>query len=408
MTAYTYLARDRNGRKVRGNIEAENERAAFSQLRPRGLAVISLKEKAAGFNRSGKRTGKKNSLFSWVKARDIIILFRQFSTLINAGLPIIQALTILVSQTENQALQETLTQIKDDISAGSSLSEAFSKHPRRFSPLIVNMVKAGEMGGVLDITLNRLASYLEYSEDVRTKVKAAMRYPLFVLLMAGGITGALFFFVLPQMKVMFEESLGGQLPALTQFMLDISDFLKTRFYVPLLILIGVAGLYFLFKRSGQGSYLLDSLKMKIPVLGKLFHKIALSRFARTLATLSNSGVPILDALEMTGKASGSEVVRRATLEARESLKEGETISEPLKKCPVFPPLATSMISVGEETGSLDEMLNRVADFYDQEVQTMVDSLASLIEPLLIAFLGATVGIVVIAMYLPYFEMFKYM
>lgn len=408
MAIYTYVARNRKGEKIKGQIDADNERAVAYQLRPQGLILISAKRRAGFRTLSSGKTSSKVKLFKpGVRSKHIIVMFRQFATLINAGLPIIQALDILIDQTQNISLKEITTQVKNDIEAGSSISDALAKYPKKFSPLICNMIKAGEAGGILDLILTRLANYLEETDNMKEKIKTATRYPVLVLIMSGGLVFALMFFILPQMEELFREAFQANLPALTQFFLDLSRLLRERFYIIPPIVGIIAIIYWLIKKSDKGSYWLDALKLKIPVLGELFHKIALSRFTRTLSTLSNSGVPILESLDLTGKTAGNKVIEKAVEEARESLKEGETIALPLRRHSVFPPLATSMISVGEQTGSLDEMLNKVADFYDREVQNLIDSLASLLEPLLMVFLGTTVGVIVIAMYLPYFSMFKY-
>ena len=389
-------------------MEADSERQVVTQLRPQGLTVISIEKSHAGFTSIARESTLRLEIFKpRVKTKDIIVFFRQFATLINAGLPIVQALAIMIDQTSNPSLKEIIGEIKKDVEAGKPLSEALAKHPRIFSSLSYNMVRAGEMGGVLDTILTRLAGYLESMENIKERIASAMRYPIFVTFMAGGLTLALIFFILPQMKSLFAESLHAELPALTQFMLNLSDFVRLRFYVVLIIIGVLAAAYYLLKRSPKGVYLLDNLKLKFPVLGKLFHKISLSRFARTLALLFNSGVPILDSLDMTGKTTQNRVIEKAVEEAKSSLKEGGTIAGPLREYWVFPPMMVSMISVGEQTGALDQMLNKISDFYDQEIENMVNSLASIIEPLLIGFLGVTVGIVVVAMYLPYFTMFQH-
>jgi len=407
MAAYSYLALDAQGKKVRGVIEADSDSEVASQLRPQGLMILSVKKSKAPAAGKEKKAQQLKIFNPRVKNKDTIVFSRQFATLINAGLPLVQSLDVMMAQSTNRTLKEVIGEVRKDVEGGMSLFNALTKHPRVFSRLYCNMVRAGEMGGVLDVILTRLAGYLESTEDTNQRMKAAMRYPLFVLFMAGGLVAALLFFILPKMKDLFTESLHANLPALTQFMLDLSDLLRERYYVLIIVIALLATIYYLAKRSDKGSYFLDKMVLKIPVMGRLFHRIALSRFARTLATLSNSGVPILDSLEITGKTAENRVIEKAVDEARDSLKEGETIAAPLSKCPVFPPMMVSMISVGEQTGALDEMLNKIADFYDREVETMVDSLASLIEPVLILFLGGTVGIVVIAMYLPYFTMFKH-
>ncbi len=408
MAVYTYVARGRRGEKIRGHIDAGDEREVAHQLRAQGLILISAKKRISLVALSSEKSVSKTQLFEFrIKSKHIVVMFRQFATLINAGLPIVQALDVLINQTQNLSLKKVIIQVKADIETGLSLSDALAKHSKRFSSLICNMVKAGEAGGVLDLILTRLATYMEETDDMKARIKTAMRYPIFVLIMALGLIFALIFFILPQMEELFREAFQADLPALTQIFLDLSRLLREKFYIIPTIVGVVALTYWLIKRSDKGSYWLDVVKLKLPVLGKLFHKMALSRFTRTLATLCNSGVPILESLELTGKTAENKVIERAAEEAKNSLKEGETIAAPLKKYSVFPPLATSMISVGEETGSLDEMLNKVADFYDQEVRAIVDSLASLLEPLLMVFLGGTVGVVVVAMYLPYFSMFKY-
>ncbi len=408
MAAYHYLALNREGTKIKGLIEADSERKAITQLRPRGLFVISLKKNGNLFNFVRGKTGTGIRIFKpTIKSKDIIIFLRQFATLINAGLPVVQALAIMIDQTPHSTLKEKITQIKKDVEAGMPLSEALAKHPKAFSTLSCNMIKAGEMGGVLDVILTRLASYLESTENIKEKTKTAMRYPVFVMFMAFGLIGALTLFVLPKMKTLFQESFQAELPFLTQLMLDLSDFVRTKFYFVLIIIAALGALYHFIKKSNKGSYSLDQLKLKLPIMGKLFHKICLSRFTRTLATLFSSGVPILDSLDMTGKTAGNKVIEKAVKEAISSLKEGETLAGPLKKYPVFPPIVVSMIAVGEQTGSLDEMLDKISDFYDREIEIMIDSFASMLEPLLMGFLGATIGIAVVAMYLPYFTMFQY-
>ena len=390
-------------------IEANSTKEAFAQLRPRSLTIISLKKKHGLSSFSRENSTHTGKLFVFrVKNKEIIIFLRQFATLIIGGLPVVQALDVMIRQTNHAVLKAGIVQVKKDVEAGMPLSEAMAKHPKIFSSFIHNMIRAGEAGGVLNVVLTRLTGYLESMENIAQKVKAALRYPVFVMLMAAGLIGALVFFVLPEMQSMFEDSFQAELPFITQVILDLSDFVRTRFYFVLLI-IGAVGIvyYYLPKKYDRVAYLIDVVKLKIPVIGKLYHRICLSRFTRTLAILFTSGVPILDSLDMTAKTSGNKVIEKAIMEAKSSLKEGETIAEPLSNCPVFPPMVVSMISVGEKTGALDQMLNKISDFYDHEIETTVDSLASLIEPLLLGFLGVTIGIAVIAMYLPYFSIFEH-
>lgn len=409
MISYRYLALNREGRKIKGTIEANSTKEAFAQLRSTGLTIISLAKKRGLLSLSRGNSTRAGKLFAFrVKNKEIIIFLRQFATLIISGLPLIQALDVMIRQTNHPVLKEGIVQVKKDVEAGMPLSEAMAKRPKIFSSFIHNMIKAGEAGGVLNIVLTRLTAYLESMENIEQRVKAALRYPVFVMLMAFGLIGALVFFVLPEMQSLFEDSFQAKLPAITQVILDLSDFVRTKFYFVLLI-IGTSGFayYYLPKKYYRIAYLIDVVKLKIPVIGKLYHRICLSRFTRTLAILFSSGVPILDSLDMTAKTSGNKVIEKAIMEAKSSLKEGETIAGPLSNCPVFPPMVVSMISVGEKTGALDQMLNKISDFYDHEIETTVDSLASLIEPLLLGFLGITVGIAVIAMYLPYFSIFEH-
>ncbi len=408
MAAYHYLAMNQGGKRIRGVIDADSERQVVTHLRPQGLTVISIKKSPGLFpSLTGKSPLTLEIFKPRVKAKDIIVFFRQFATLINAGLPMVQALATMINQTSNPSLKKIIGEVKKDVEAGKPIFEALAKHPRTFSSLSYNMVRAGEMGGVLDTILTRVAGYLESIENIKERIISAMRYPIFVTFMAGGLTVALISFVLPQMKTLFSESLHAELPALTQFMLNLSDFVRLRFYIVFIIIGALAAAYHFLKRSSKGAYLLDNLKLKLPVVGKLFHQMSLSRFARTLALLSNSGVPILDSLDIIEKTVQNRVIEKAVEQVKSSLKEGGTIAGPLREYWVFPPMMASMISVGEQTGALDQMLNKISDFYDQEIENMVNSLASIIEPLLIGFLGITVGIVVVAMYLPYFTMFQH-
>ena len=409
MISYHYLALNREGRRIKGTIEASSTKDAFARLRPTGLTIISLAKKRGLSSLSRGKSTRAGNLFTFrVNNKEIIIFLRQFATLIIGGLPLIQALDVMIRQTNHPVLKEGIAQVRKDVEAGMPLSEAMAKHPKIFSSFIHNMIKAGEAGGVLNIVLTRLTAYLESMENIAQKVKAALRYPIFVMLMAVGLIGALVFFVLPEMQSLFEDSFQAKLPAITQIILDLSNFVRTKFYFVLLI-VGASGFayYYLPKKYDRIGYMMDVVKLKIPVIGKLYHRICISRFTRTLAILFSSGVPILDSLDMTAKTSGNKVIEKAIMEAKSSLKEGETIAEPLSNCPVFPPMVVSMISVGEKTGALDQMLNKISDFYDHEIETTVDSLASLIEPLLLGFLGITVGIAVVAMYLPYFSIFEH-
>jgi type IV pilus assembly protein PilC len=398
MGKFKYKAKNQSGKIVEGVLEAENEAGLASLLRQRRLELVSSSA-SRGFG----------ELFSFLTAggitiRDLVIFSRQFSTMVNAGLPILQGLNILATQSDNKTFGAILGKIRDDISNGIPLSEAMSRHPKAFSTLYVNMVKAGEQGGILDTIFERLSEYMEKADGLQRKVKSAMMYPTIVMSVAVLIMIFLMVKVVPTFKDVF-ESFGAKLPPPTQLLVDISDFMASW---RALVLLGVVVLIFtilqIYRRTKAGAYQFDALMMKLPVFGHLVRISSVAKFARTLGTLIKSGVPIMEAMETVGKTSGNLVVERAIMQARESLKEGKTLTEPLKKSGVFPPMVIQMINVGEETGALDNMLGKVADFYEDEVDTAVDGLTSIIEPILIVFLGVTVGFMVIAMFMPMFNM----
>ncbi|MEO7084490.1 MAG: type II secretion system F family protein [Gemmatimonadaceae bacterium] len=393
MPQYTYTARAVNGELKSATIDAPNKDEVLKQLRLQRLNVVKIDEGTAQ---------KKKSLGS-IKMRDIVIFTRQFSTMINSGLPLVQALDILATQSENPALKDVTRQVVFDVESGNTVADALRKHPKAFTDLYVNMVAAGEAGGILDIILMRLAVFMEKNDALVRKVKGAMIYPSVIMTVAAIAIIVLLVFVIPTFQTMF-SSAGIALPLPTRIVIGASHFLRLYWYV-LVAIIGVA--FFAVKRyyaTSDGKLVIDRLLLKAPVLGDVLRKSAVSRFTRTLGTLISSGVSILDGLEITAKTSGNRVIQDAIMESRASIAGGETIAAPLKKSAVFPPMVISMISVGEQTGGLDEMLTKIADFYDEEVDAAVSGLLALMEPVMIVFLGVVVGGMVIAMYLPIFDM----
>ncbi|MBU1942260.1 MAG: type II secretion system F family protein [Actinobacteria bacterium] len=396
--SFTYTVRDRTGREITGSLEADNPDVLAGKLRQMGYFVVSIEEvKTSVAKKEFHIFGVK------VKTEDITVFTRQFATMINAGLPLIKCLSILAQQTESGVLADIITDCQREVEAGRSLSEALGKHPEAFSNLYVAMVRAGELGGMLDDVLLRVANQLEREQEIRRKVKSAMTYPIGVMTLTLILMAAMIIFVVPKFAAMF-KSLGGNLPTFTQILVNISHFIGGWGGLILAaVIIGAIVAFRRFKATAKGRMVVDKIKLKLPVAGVLLHKYAMARFARTLGTLLSSGVPILGALEITGETTGNMVVTKALDEVRAGVKEGETIARPLGEAAVFPPMVTQMIAIGEETGALDVMLNKVSDFYDSEVNAAVDSLTSLIEPLLMAFLGVGVGLIVVALYLPIFR-----
>jgi type IV pilus assembly protein PilC len=398
-TQYAYKVKDNRGKLVEGKVEAESESAVAEKLKSMGYRPLEIKQANAGLDREIRIFGKER-----VKLKDLAVFSRLFATMINSGLSMLRTLTILAEQTENRELQRVLRLVKTDVESGSAISAAFAKHPRVFPPLMVSMVKAGEAGGFLDMSMRQIADNYEAEVKLRGKIKAAMTYPVVVLILAVVMVIGMLLFVVPVFEDMF-ASLGGTLPLPTRILVTLSAWMK--FLAPMLAVFTVAGLW-AWRKYGQTEQVrdvVDPLKLKIPVFGKLFQKVALARFARTLSTLLHSGVPILAALEITGESSGNVVIKRALNEVKDSVKAGESISGPLATHEVFPPMVVHMMASGEETGALDEMLGKIGEFYDQEVESTTESLTALIEPLMIAFLGGVVGSMIVALYLPIFKIF---
>ena len=395
MPAFTYTARALNGDLRTATIDAPSRDEVVAQLRRQRLNVVKIDEAAQAANK--KKSGGKISM------RDVVIFTRQFSTMINAGLPLVQALDILAKQSENKALKDVTRAVVFDVESGHTVADALRKHPRAFTDLYVNMVAAGEAGGILDTILMRLATFLEKNDALVRKVKGAMIYPGVIMSVAVIAICVLLIFVIPVFESMF-GSVGLALPLPTRIVIGLSRFLKGYWY---LIAAGIGGSFFMVKRyyaTPGGKLQIDKAMLKVPVLGDVLRKSAVSRFTRTLGTLISSGVSILDGLEITAKTAGNRVIQDAIMASRASIAGGDTIAAPLQKSAVFPPMVISMIAVGEQTGGLDEMLSKIADFYDEEVDAAVSGLLSLLEPVMIVFLGIVVGGMVVAMYLPIFDM----
>ena len=396
MPAFTYTARALNGDLRTATIDAPNRDEVIAQLRKQRLNVVKIDEKKDAEKAKQKKAGK-------ISMRDIVIFTRQFSTMINAGLPLVQALDILAKQSENKALKDVTLAVVFDVESGHTVADALRKHPKAFSDLYVNMVAAGEAGGILDTILMRLATFMEKNDALVRKVKGAMIYPGVIMSVAAIAIVVLLIFVIPTFEKMF-ASVGLALPLPTRVVIGMSKFLTSYWYI---CIAAVWGSIFMVKRyyaSNDGKLVIDRLMLKAPVLGDVLRKSSVSRFTRTLGTLIGSGVSILEGLEITAKTAGNRVISDAIMESRASIAGGETIAAPLQKSQVFPPMVISMIAVGEQTGGLDEMLSKIADFYDEEVDAAVSGLLSMMEPLMIVFLGVVVGGMVVAMYLPIFDM----
>ena len=398
--SYAFRVRTKDGRVVEGKMEADGEAAVATRLRSQGLVPLQI-------NKEGRVSMKMeiNLLPGRVKLKDIAVFSRQFATMVGSGLSLLRTLNILSEQTENKTLVTAIQNVRDDVERGSSLSASMSKHPKVFNPLMVAMVRAGETGGQLDTVLTRVADSFEADYKLRQKVKSAMTYPVVVAGIAVVLVTIMLLFVVPTFATMF-EGLGGELPLPTKILLVLSQ--SARILVPVVIVLGVGGFFGyknLRKTNATFRWRADQLKLKLPIFGNLAQKVALSRFSRTLALLLRAGVPVLQALDIVVETTGNEVLGRATTEVKESVRSGESMAGPLARHKVFPPMVVQMIGVGEDTGALDAMLDKVSDFYDQEVESTTESLTALIEPLMIAVLGGIVGSMIIALYMPMFAIF---
>jgi type IV pilus assembly protein PilC len=394
MPVFAYQARTVTGETQSGEIDLKTRDDVVGFLRRQRLVPVKIDQKQAGINLS---------IGNPISTKDIVIFTRQFATMINSGLPLVQSLDILAKQSDNKALRKVIEQVLYDVESGHTLADAMREHPKTFTDLFVNMVAAGEAGGILDTILLRLAVFLEKADALKRKIKGAMIYPSVIMAVAAGAVAVLLIFVIPTFQTMF-ESAGIPLPGPTQFVIFLSQTLQSQWYVFLGVGFALSVLVRRYYKTSQGELAIDRLILNLPVVGPLQRKAAIARFTRTLGTLVSSGVAILDGLEITARTAGNRVLHDAIMQSRASIAGGETISEPLRKSGVFPPMVTSMINVGEQTGGLDEMLTKIADFYDEEVDAAVDALLAAMEPIMIVFLGVIVGGMIVAMYLPIFDM----
>ena len=399
MAKFNWEARTRTGGTQKGVIEAATVDVVEAQLRKYGFSNITIKAESKGLSFKLPTFGGSGK----IDEKDLVIFTRQFSTMIDSGLPLVQCLEILASQQENKAFQEILYKVKESVESGSTFADALAKHPKAFDQLFVNLVAAGEIGGILDTILTRLAAYIEKSMKLKKQIKGAMIYPITIMSIAVVVVGVILVFVIPTFAKMFIE-FGGELPAPTRFVIAISNFL-TKYIV--VIIGGFYAVVWAIKKyyatpSGQKN--IDRMALKAPIAGPLIRKVAVAKFTRTLGTMVSSGVPIMDGLEIVAKTAGNKIVEEAIYSVRQAISEGKTMAEPLASCGVFPPMVVQMISVGEATGAMDAMLNKIADFYDDEVDDAVGAMTAMMEPLLMVFLGTTVGGLVVAMYLPIFKL----
>jgi type IV pilus assembly protein PilC len=395
MPVWVWEGRTKAGETRRGEVEAADESSVQQRLRAMALSNVKIRKKPMSL--SFKMPG-----LGGITQKDLVIFTRQFATMIDAGLPLVQCLDILAGQLDNVAFREVLSKVKMKVESGSTLADALADHPKVFDTLYTQLVAAGEIGGILDTILNRLAQYIEKAEKLKSKVKGAMVYPSIVLIVAVGVTVVLLLFVTPTFEKMFKD-FGGAMPAPTQFIIDLSKALQ---HYGLYMLIGVIAVAVAFKSwvsSKKGRQQWDAFTIRTPIFGPLIRKVAVARFTRTLGTMISSGVPILDALEVVAKTAGNTVVEKAIRYTREKISEGKTIVQPLAETKVFPPMVVQMIGVGEATGAMDQMLTKIADFYDDEVDAAVAALTSMIEPVMMVFLGGVVGGFLVAMYLPIFN-----
>jgi type IV pilus assembly protein PilC len=397
MPVFAYRGRTRTGQLVAGQMEANTQEAVVAQLRQQRVMVTSVKAKPKPIQFKIPGFGGK------VKDKELAVFTRQIATMIDAGLPLVQCIEILAIQQPNKQLREALTEIRENLEGGSTFAAALKRHPMIFTPLYANMVEAGEAGGLLDTVLTRLAGYIEKAMNLRRKIKGALIYPATIVTVAIAVVIFLLVFVIPTFKSLF-QGFGAALPLPTQIVLELSRLVRQHLLTVIgLLVMAVLSLRFYY-RTEKGKRVIDGILLWAPVVGELIRKVSVAKFTRTLGTLVSSGIPILDGLDITAKTAGNKVVEEAVLKTRSSIAEGKTIAEPLKACGVFPPMVVQMISVGEQTGSLDSMLTKIADFYDAEVDQAVSNLTALLEPMLMVFLGIVVGGVIIAMYLPIFKL----
>ncbi len=397
MPTFTYKARDNTGRVFTGTLEGDSREMVIDRLREMKYFIISVDKKSGGL------LSTEITLFQSIKIRDLAIFFRQFATMVTAGLTLVNCLEILSKQTENKLLSKKIDDIKKNVEQGATLTDAFANHPETFSKLYINMIKAGEIGGVLDDILNRMATLMEKEYELRQKIKSAMTYPGFI--MGAAVIMGIFMltFILPQFIGVFQQ-FGGQLPFLTKMLVEFTVLFNTYWYIFFAVAALIVFLFISYNRTKRGHKNIDRIKLKIPVFGNLLLKTAINRFTRILGTLIQSGVPIIQSLKVSAESIGNDIIAEAVIESADRIKEGQSISAPLEESGVFPPMVTQMIMVGEESGELETMLLNVSQFYDQEVGRAVEQLTSVIEPIMMAVVALGVGVLVIAMYLPIFSM----
>ncbi len=397
MPQFEWTGRKRTGETITGAMTADNKDGVVAALRRQQIVAVKIKEK-------GKELALPK-IGGGVGTKDLAIFTRQFSVMIDAGLPVVQCLEILGAQQQNKVFQRVLFDVREDVEAGSALNEAFKKHPKVFDNLYCNLVAAGEAGGILDTILQRLSIYIEKAVKLKAAVRSAMIYPVVVVTVAILVVVVIMWKVIPTFASLF-AGVGAKLPVPTQIVIAISNFLGRWGWLCILLIIGIAIAFRMYYKTENGRYLIDKIMLKSPIFGIVLRKIAVARFCRTLATLVSSGVPILEGLDITARTSGNAIVEEAILKTRKSVEEGKTLTEPLAASGVFPGMVTQMISVGESTGALDAMLSKIADFYEDEVDEAVANLMSLLEPVIIVFLGVTIGGIVVAMYLPLFTLIQ--
>ncbi len=399
MATFAYVGRTKSGAVKKGELTAKSKDEAVTQLRKQNVVVTSLEEKAG-------KGGINLSFGSGLTDKDLVVFTRQFGTMINAGLPLVQCLEILSTQSENKVLRETVGEVKGQVEAGSTFSDALRRYPKVFDELYVNMVHAGEVGGLLDTILTRLAKHIEKAMKLKGQIKSAMIYPSAIIGVAAIVITVLMIWVIPIFAKMFEELSSGKmgLPGPTQLVIDMSNAFQSYWYVMLGLIVASVMAVKKYYATPSGRMAIDKLLLKAPIVGDLIRKASVAKFTRTLGTLLSSGVPLLDGLSICAKTSGNKVIEEALLNARVSISGGKTIAEPLTQSQVFPKMVTHMVAVGESTGALDAMLGKIADFYEDEVDQAVASLTSLLEPMMMVFLGVVIGFIVVAMYLPIFKM----
>lgn len=405
MPKFAYKALNKDGKEVFGIIETDTQALAINDVRSLGLYPTNVREARKSDEKRARREkgGIEEFYIGGIKQKQIVMMTRQMATLIDAGLPLLRSLNVLITQLKASKMRDVLREVSSDVQSGSTFSEALAKHPKVYDRLFVNMVRAGEVGGMLEVVLNRLAMFMERRQALKRKVKGALVYPISVVVIATGIVGFLLTYVVPIFAEIF-EGFGATLPGPTRFLVDVADFMKFRWWMLLLILNSTIITIKVMGKSHTVKRVMDRVSLKTPLIGDLVTKVAVARFARTLGTLITSGVPILQALKITKETIGNEVVQNAIQKVHDSIKEGDTIAAPLDEAKVFPSMVVNMIDVGEETGSLDAMLGKVADIYDAEVEAAVDAMMALMEPVIIIGLGGVIGFIVIALYLPIFSL----